>query len=137
MHAIYSKHSQQECTQHCISKSPEFILNIATVVKTKVKTFHEDRDLLTSGLVQMHKSDTVYENKHHHRNENLPKKLVYTKFCCTTRHARLIKVVGGSGKCAHVHTFTCTDTQILVTNIHTLGTPTSRGSAVSVEIADN
>ena len=36
-----------------------------------------------------------------------------------------------------VHTFTHTDVQMLVANIHTLGTPTSRGSAFSVQIADN
>ena len=47
----------------------------------------EDRDLLTSGLVQMHKSDTVYENKHRHRHENLPK----TKFCGTTQTCRANK----------------------------------------------
>ena len=56
----------------------------------------EDRDLLTLGLVQMHKSDTVYENKHHHRHKILPKKLEFIlNSAALPRHAWLIKVVGG------------------------------------------
>ena len=43
-------------------------LNVATVVKIKIKNFGmENRHLPTSALFQMHKSDTVYKNKHHHR----------------------------------------------------------------------
>ena len=56
----------------------------------------EDRDLLTLGLVQMHKSDTVYEDKHYHRHVKSAKKLEFIlNSAALPRHARLIKVVGG------------------------------------------
>ena len=43
----------------------------------------------------MHKSDTVYENKHHHRHENVPKNEFILNSAPLARHARLMKVVGG------------------------------------------
>ena len=141
MHAIYSKHSQQKYTQHCISKSPDFILDIATVVTTKIETFHggqRSSDFRTCPEAQ--EWHCVWKQTPSQTWKSA-KKLVHTKFCCTTQTYRANK--GGRRAVLHLNQWYNVPMYILSLVLiyrclwHTLGAPTSRGSAVSMQSTEN
>ena len=66
----------------------------------------------------MHKSDTVYENKHHHRHEYVPN----TSQTCTANKGGRRAVLSRYNLLSLVLIY-----RILVANIHTLGTPLPKG----------